>query len=169
MPGSVVRAARPLDELQCLRRKVVVGVDLVSYQGPQVRPGTRVAGAQLLGQRMQGIDAPLVVIEWGGGTAGSKDDSQGVARSMGTQHAHRPWAGQRPDLLPVQCDLVRHRAAGDEAAQGDDGVVMVSHAEGPIRRRVLAGLHADRAGAVGLHPDRRRGLVQVTQHGAEHQ
>ncbi len=140
-----------------------VGVDLVAdhqQHGGRLRPS-----AQLVAVRGQGVEPEGRRIGRSLPARPERDPlrarrAEGRDRAGGERRP-RQW----PDRLPVQAHLVRRDRPGFEAVHLHDGVMVTVQGE---RARGRAE-DPDLAGPVGLHPDGRRALPDVTEHGPEHQ
>ena len=99
------------------------------------------------------------------GAARTEQDPQRPA-IVGADHTGRePLDGRRPARLAVEEHLVRRGRPGRQALDDHQGVVVVGHGEraGPVPE------HLDRARRVGLDPDRRRRVADVSEHRPEDQ
>jgi hypothetical protein len=160
------------DELPHLLRRLV-GVDLVAQEHHQVGPLLVGHVVELQRVRPQHVDAVAAVVLGVVRDAGAARPEQHPVTPAGRQRTDParwvPRALRRPDHLAVDPHVVRRGGARLEPVDLHQGVVVAVHGE---RRHLVAApgdLDGDGPAARHLHPHRGRGLIDVTQHGSEHQ
>ena len=175
LTGRGVGAAALADLFPGLER-ALVDVDLVAEEDQELGPVAVLAVDHLARQDPQGVELlALFVVVFGldvgalvgeGDPTGAEADVDRFLSVEGPDHAR--WkVGVRfgPALLAVERDLVLVEAGGLETFDPDQRVMVLLDREG----RLLATEDLDRAGGIGLDPDRRLGLADVSEQGSQDQ
>src|SRR5262249_21008017 len=142
LAGGSAGVALGFDPLPRLRR-ALIDVDLVAEQEEQLRPLLSVIPGHLVGEHVEGVELPsllvFVLAEHVGllvgrrDAAGAEADVDGLSRAEGPDRARRklrPLLGPAP--LPIQLDVVLVEPPGLEALDPDQRIVVSADAEGPL-------------------------------------
>ena len=173
LAGGRVGAA-PLANPFAGARRALVDVDLVAEQEQELRPLVVVVADHLAGEDPEGVELLAVgvavlrlhvlALVGEGDPAGAEADVDRLRTVDRADRARRQVrGGLRPAPLAVEPDLVLVEPGRLQAFDADQRVVVLLDREG----RLLAAEDLDRAGRVGLDPDRRLGLADVAEQRSE--